>query len=335
MRGPYPMRDRKRGPQESLPTLLIRNAKTFWWMGWLLMGFCITFLPGRTERQSTGRFQGKKWRKHGWTLGATPIYETPWSLVELHTVQINSKILQNWLWVEEKPAVNILARQDGKFLIFKQTKYGLLKDSLAPVGGMIEPNEQPLATAKRELLEELSLVSDKWTPLGTFRTAVNRGGGFSTFYIADDCRPSKTKKASDDLEKQEVLKMSLDEVRKALMAGEFGEVKWTANIALALLHLESQDKPEAAEEASEKQRNLQEVSAKSAEDEAVQVAEVQIGEVPEGGEGESEYEKDANGEIVYEEAEKEEQSSTSATPTKKSKRTRSKALNSKSSKKSS
>ena len=56
--------------------------------------------------------------------------------MELHTVQINSKILQNWLWVEEKPAVNILARQDGKFLIFKQSKYGLLKDSLAPVNRM-------------------------------------------------------------------------------------------------------------------------------------------------------------------------------------------------------
>merc|ERR1711879_1134817 len=100
--------------------------------------------------------------------------------------------------------------------------------------------------------------------------------------------------------------MSMDEVRKALMDGEFGEVKWTANIALALLHLESQDKAKAVEEASEKQRNLQEVSAESAEDEAVQgaeVAELQIEEEPEDGEGESEYEKDANGQIVYEEAE--------------------------------
>lgn len=233
------------------------------------MGFCLTFLPARTDKRSTGRFQGKIWRKHGWTIAAQPLYETPWSLVELHTVQINSKILQNWLWVEEKPAINVLARHDEQFILFKQEKYGLLKESLAPVGGMIEPREQPLAAAKRELLEELGLVSDNWILLGTYRTAVNRGGGFSTFYLADDCRPSTTKRKSDDLETQTVVRMSLEEVRKAVLAGEFGEVKWTANIGLALLHLDQEPKPVKKEATlpEKQERNLQEIEDPLAESE--------------------------------------------------------------------
>jgi len=316
MRGPYPVRERKRGPTESIPVKVLKWMKTFWWMGWILMGFCITFLPGRRDRVRTGKFQGSSWRKHGWTLAAAPIYETPWSIVELHTVQINGNILQNWLWMEEKPAINVLARQDGQFLMFKQEKYGLLKESLAPVGGMIEPKEQPLAAAKRELLEEMGLVSDNWTPLGTYRTAVNRGGGFSTFYIADDCRVSETKKASDDLETQEVVRMSLEEVRTALLAGEFGEVKWTANIGLALLHLDQQNN---LAKGSDKQRNLQEVDDPTAfgvvevesEPEVAESKEEQLESEPEqeGGESvDSEGEEEEGEEEEGEEGEGEEDS---------------------------
>jgi len=229
---------KRTGPVEPWPKMVIRNLKTFWWMGWVLSVFCITFLlPERNDRKGNGKFQGKKWRKRGWTLGTTNLYETPWALVELHTVQIEGKIMQNWLWVEEKPAINVLARQDGKFLVFRQTKYGLLDESYAPVGGMIEPKESPEQAAKRELAEELGLQSDDWTQLGTYRTAVNRGGGFSSFYFADNCYPVEAKKESDDLETQEILKMSLEELRQALLDGGFGEVKWTANVALALLQL--------------------------------------------------------------------------------------------------
>lgn len=220
---------------EQIPKLL----KTYWWFGWCLCFFSLfSLLP--EHKSFPRRFHGRKWRKPGVTNHVKPIYETPWAYVETHEVKIDGKIIADWLWMDEKPAVNVLARKDGKFILFEQTKYGFLTNSLAPVGGMIEKRETADIAAKRELLEELSLESDEWTELGTYRTMANHGGGFSTFYLADNCYDAKkkSKKKSDDLEKQTIILVDEDELRDRLLKGEFQEVKWTADVALALLHLE-------------------------------------------------------------------------------------------------
>jgi len=217
---------------------LFKAMRQWWWLGWFLFLFTLlSVLPDRTD--FAPKYKGKRWRKKGSTLNVKPIFETPWAYVELHRVKLGGEILNDWLWMDEKPAINVLVRKNGKFLVFQQEKYGLAGQSLAPVGGMIEPREFPLQAAQRELLEEMNLESKKWVELGTFRTAVNRGGGFSTFFLADECFESeKELTKSDDLEKQELIEMEIDELTTKLLNGEFQEVKWTANIALALLHLE-------------------------------------------------------------------------------------------------
>jgi len=223
--------------------------KNSWWLGWILLGFSLFTSFGRKDPIILGRFQGQKYRKQGQTMATRTVIETPFAYVELHQVKFdNGKIVQDWLWADEKSAVNVLARQDDKFLIFKQTKYGIQGDTLAPVGGFQEVGETPLQTAKRELAEELGLQSEKWADLGTYRTAVNRGGGFISLYFADECTPTMKQK-TDDLEKQEVLRLSIDELKDSLVKGKFQEVKWTADVALALLHLE-QRKEGASEEKS-------------------------------------------------------------------------------------
>ena len=67
----------------------------------------------------------------------------------------SGEIIEDWPWVINPDAVIVLAKGiDGKYLCFRQTKYAVEGTSLAPVGGMVGPNEVPLIAAKRELLEE-------------------------------------------------------------------------------------------------------------------------------------------------------------------------------------
>lgn len=80
----------------------------------------------------------------------TPIFELVKKTVyglDFRPVGINSK---DW--------VSIIVEHNGKFLLVKQLRYGLMKDQIEFPCGMIENGEEPLAAAKRELQEETGIV---------------------------------------------------------------------------------------------------------------------------------------------------------------------------------
>jgi ADP-ribose pyrophosphatase len=104
------------------------------------------------------------------------------------------------------------------------------------VGGYLEPGEEPLAAARRELLEETGHTAAEWVHLGRFQVDPNRGVAWGDLYLALGARKT-AETVADDLEEQQLLEMTLDEVKAALRDGRFKVLAWAANIALALLHL--------------------------------------------------------------------------------------------------
>lgn len=158
--------------------------------------------------------------------------------VEAHEIELpDGRIIPNWPWIITPDFVNVVAvAEDGRFLFFRQTKYAVEGVSLAPVGGYLEPGEEPLATAQRELLEETGYTTPDWRFLGSFPIDGNRGCGVGHFYLAQNARRVADIDA-DDLEEQELLLLSRAEVEVALDAGEFKLASWTAVVALALRQL--------------------------------------------------------------------------------------------------
>lgn len=77
--------------------------------------------------------------------------------VENHVVRLpDGQTIPDWAWVIAPSAAIVLPMTaDGSFLCFRQTKYAIEGTALAPVGGMLEPGEEPMAAARRELLEEM------------------------------------------------------------------------------------------------------------------------------------------------------------------------------------
>jgi ADP-ribose pyrophosphatase len=102
------------------------------------------------------------------------------------------------------------------------------------VGGYIEPGEEPLAAAKRELLEETGYEARQWESLGDFSVDGNRGNGIAHFFLAREAHPV-TEPDADDLEEQEMLKLSRAEVEAAVARGAFKVLPWQTVMALALL----------------------------------------------------------------------------------------------------
>lgn len=168
--------------------------------------------------------------------------------VEKHAVQLpDGGIIPDWSWVIIPDAVNVVAiTEDGQFLCFRQTKYAVDGPVLAPVGGMLEPGEAPLEGARRELLEEVGGVAPDWINLGSYIIEPNRGIATVHFFIALNTRQI-AEPESDDLEDQEIIKLSRQEVEAALQTGAFKILIWTAIFSLALNHLDSIHNPSKIE----------------------------------------------------------------------------------------
>lgn len=109
---------------------------------------------------------------------------SPFLKVEQHTVVLpDGQVIEKWPWIITPDFVNIaVITTEGEYLVFHQTKYSITGTTLAPVGGYIEPGEEPLATAKRELLEETGFVAENgktWANLRWMATAAMESPIFS------------------------------------------------------------------------------------------------------------------------------------------------------------
>ncbi|KAL7459385.1 hypothetical protein ACHAWC_011238 [Mediolabrus comicus] len=226
---------------------------------------------------SFGTYRGIKFESHSTdsnnnsgeeTIGNKCLIESPWMRLAQHTVQIVEnnrdksnviKVIDDWLFIDYHDRINVLVQDpdssqndtNPSFLILKQTKYALSsQQSLAVVGGIVEPGEEPLVAAKREVSEELLVSCNSWTSLGKYRTDVNRGMGWVHPFLARDCVYTKTtlpllvgdtesngNVGAHDIELQNKQSMTLNEVKDAVMKERFVEVQWSNTVALAMLHL--------------------------------------------------------------------------------------------------
>ena len=155
--------------------------------------------------------------------------------VEEHVVALpDGRVIDDWPWVVTPDFINVVAvTESSRFLLFRQTKYSIDGTSLAPVGGYLEPGEDPLAAAQRELLEETGYSASKWTSLGEFSVDGNRGAGNAHFFLAEQAVYTAPIDA-DDLEEQELLLLSRDDVENALAVGDFKLLPWVAIMTMAL-----------------------------------------------------------------------------------------------------
>jgi ADP-ribose pyrophosphatase len=174
---------------------------------------------------------------HWKTISQTQILSCgKWLSVDDCTVETpDGQRIDHWLWIKTPDYINVIAVNcEGQFLVLYQGKYGLERESLAPVGGYIEPGEEPLEAARRELLEEIGYKATEWIPLGSYIVDPNRGVAQGYLYLARGAYQVAEPKA-DDLEKQKLVCLSRAELETALREGQFQVLAWAANVAFALM----------------------------------------------------------------------------------------------------
>ncbi len=130
-------------------------------------------------------------------------------------------------------ALMIVQREDGRLILIRQYKHGLREVSLTPPAGGLNPGEDPLETAKRELMEETGHEATGWTKLVAMVAHANQRCCVGHVFHATSARQVAAPN-SGDLEEQELVYLTREETVAAIRNGEVISASALAALSLVL-----------------------------------------------------------------------------------------------------
>jgi ADP-ribose pyrophosphatase len=135
--------------------------------------------------------------------------------------------------VEHPGAVGIVCVQDGELVLVRQYRHATGETLLEIPAGKLDPGEEPAATARRELVEEVGLAAESLEHLASFYTAPGFTDEMFHLYFTDQvtAEPGNT----DDGEVIEIVRRPLSALDDLLTSGEIRDSK--SLLGLALLKL--------------------------------------------------------------------------------------------------
>jgi ADP-ribose pyrophosphatase len=97
-------------------------------------------------------------------------------------------------WIEHPGAVAILAVTDaGELVMERQFRYPLGRDMIEVPAGKIDPGEDPLETARRELAEETGYSAAEWSHVATIHLAIGYSNEHIEIYLAKGLTQEKAR----------------------------------------------------------------------------------------------------------------------------------------------
>lgn len=123
--------------------------------------------------------------------------------------------------------------------LVRSYKKGVDAIDIQPPAGVLEPDEDVLTSAKRELREELGCEARSWHSLGTYTISGNYGAGKVHFYLATGVH-KVFEPDSGDLEEQEVVWLPMEKVHEMWVGGQMKQLGSIAALGLAFSKISPQ-----------------------------------------------------------------------------------------------
>jgi ADP-ribose pyrophosphatase len=123
-------------------------------------------------------------------------------------------------------AVAIVALlDDGRVIMERQYRYPIAKACLEIPAGKLDPSEDHLICAQRELEEETGYTAKKWSYIRRIHPVISYSTEFIDIYLAEDLVPGKSH--LDEEEFLDVFAASIDQLLSWVEDGEITDVKTT------------------------------------------------------------------------------------------------------------
>ena len=127
------------------------------------------------------------------TLSSHIIHQNRWHTIYEDEVITPSGKPGTYTYIESPPFVIIVAYDGERFVMVRQYRYPSEEVTTEFPGGGIDSEEDPLAAAKRELMEESGITAQKWTKIGTIHNP-----NFGTIFLAEDLTDTGFSKMNED-----------------------------------------------------------------------------------------------------------------------------------------
>ena len=157
-------------------------------------------------------------------LATQTIIESPWLRLTADKCELPSGlILEPFFVIHEPDWVNILAVDDAqRILVVRQYRYaGNIVCTELP-GGVVDPGEELLDAAKRELLEETGFEAEVWDYAGSLLANPARQTNKVHLFVARQLTP-KSEQSLDVSEDIAFAFMSQEAIELALQSGQFSQ----------------------------------------------------------------------------------------------------------------
>ena len=166
------------------------------------------------------------------------IENSPWVNVWEEQIQLpDVRVIDGWLTFEMPDVAVIFAMTGDEHVVVERSyRHGPRRVTLSLPAGHVETNEEPLAAAQRELLEETGYAADEWELLGSFTRDSNHGCGTVFLYLARHARRI-AEPDTEDLEDIRVELIPRTELPIAVQRGDFAALTSAAAIGLAMNRL--------------------------------------------------------------------------------------------------
>lgn len=132
----------------------------------------------------------------------------------------NNREISDFYKVTIKDCSAIVALTEDHHIILKKEYRHCYRQELIEIpAGVLEKNEDPFVSAKRELLEETGYKSDQWTYLGKTVESSAKLTNYMHIYLAENCKKVSEQKL-DYGEDIEVIEVDFDHAIKMIMNNE-------------------------------------------------------------------------------------------------------------------
>lgn len=144
----------------------------------------------------------------------------PWLSVRGEHVQMPSgRVIDSWFTLEFPDWVSIIAEtEEGQLVMIDQYRHGIGQTLYEIVAGVIDPGEDPLHAAQRELLEETGFGGGEWSEFMVLSPNTSNHNNLSYTFLARGVRRVETQH-QEETEDIHVHLMTKEEVRELVMTG--------------------------------------------------------------------------------------------------------------------